>query len=241
MPVKHLAEGSTKPNFIDGAIYLFSMRFCPYAHRAHLILDAKNVKYEPIYINLSAKPKWYLELFPAGKVPAVLYKGELLSESLLLADFLNDEFAENPLHSTEPIKKFKDRLIIENFGKVTTAYYKLAMVEYNSENFEELLVSLDYLEKELVSRGTKYFGGNDKPLMVDYLIWPWFERFPAISIVYGNIAKIPEDRFPTLTKWNHSMENDPHVKKHFLTGAQYAKHFQLRKSNDPGAFDNVID
>lgn len=75
-------------------------------------------RYEPIYINLSAKPKWYLELFPAGKVPAVLYKGELLSESLLLADFLNDEFAENPLHSTEPIKKFKDRLIIENFGKV---------------------------------------------------------------------------------------------------------------------------
>lgn len=34
------------------------------------------------------------------------------------------------------------------------------MVEYNSENFEELLVSLDYLEKELVSRGTKYFGGE---------------------------------------------------------------------------------
>lgn len=34
--------------------------------------------------------------------------------------------------------------------------------------------------------------------MVDYLIWPWFERFPVLPILYGDIAKIPEDRFPTL-------------------------------------------
>lgn len=36
------------------------------------------------------------------------------------------------------------------------------------------------------------------------------------------------------------MENDSSVKKHFLIGEQYAKHFQLRKNNDPGAFDNVL-
>lgn len=46
------------------------------------------------------------------------------------------------------------------------------------------------------------FIGNEKPLMVDYLIWPWFERFPSIPIVYGDIAKIPPERFPNLVKLN---------------------------------------
>lgn len=42
--------------------------------------------------------------------------------------------------------------------------------------------------------------------MVDYLIWPWFERFPVIPILYGDIAKIPEDRFPTLVTLVSLME-----------------------------------
>ncbi len=59
-----------------------------------------------------------MELFPAGRVPALFYKGDILYESVLLADFLNEEFPENPLHSSEPVKKFKDKLLVENFGKV---------------------------------------------------------------------------------------------------------------------------
>ena len=33
-------------------------------------------------------------------------------------------------------------------------------------------------EKELVDRGTPFFFG-DRPGMLDLMIWPWVERFPA--------------------------------------------------------------
>lgn len=43
--------------------------------------------------------------------------------------------------------------------QITGAFYKTAMVEFNSENFNALLSGLDEFEKELTNRGTKYFGG----------------------------------------------------------------------------------
>lgn len=71
-----------------------------------------------MYINLVNKPEWYLEKFPAGKVPALLYNGEFLYESLLLADFLNEQFPDSPLYPNDPLQKLKDKLLIDSFGKV---------------------------------------------------------------------------------------------------------------------------
>ncbi len=41
-------------------------------------------------------------------------------------------------------------------------------------------------------------------------------------------------------KWMSLMKTDKYVQTHYLTPEQYAKHFKLRKANDPGAFDNVL-
>ncbi|XKL69640.1 hypothetical protein PGB90_007409 [Kerria lacca] len=240
MAVKHLVEGSVKPNLKENDIYLFSMRFCPYAHRVHLVLNAKNIKYDPIYINLVSKPKWYLELVPMGRVPGLFYKGQILCESLLVADFINEEFPENSLYPVEPIKKYTDKILLENFNKISSAFYKNAMVEFSKQNFEDLLKCLDEFELELYKRKTNYFGGCNKPHMVDYMIWPWFERMEALPVLYGSEAQIPVDRFPNLIKWISIIKNDSAVQKHYLSPEQHAKHFTLRKMNDSDAFDNII-
>lgn len=36
--------------------------------------------------------------------------------------------------------------------------------------------------------------------MVDYMIWPWFERLDALSILYGSEAKIPPEKYPKLVR-----------------------------------------
>lgn len=35
--------GSVAPPIVPGKIRLYSMRFCPYAQRIHLVLDAKHI------------------------------------------------------------------------------------------------------------------------------------------------------------------------------------------------------
>lgn len=74
------------------------MRFCPYAHRVHLVLDAKKIPYHSIFINLNDKPEWLTEYSPLGKVPAlqlITADGKpALIESLIIAEYLDEMYPE---------------------------------------------------------------------------------------------------------------------------------------------------
>lgn len=72
-----------------------------------------------VFINLSDKPEWYLNIFPAGKVPALIYENKFLSESLLLAEFLDELYPEPSLWNDSPLQKILDKMFIESFGKVS--------------------------------------------------------------------------------------------------------------------------
>lgn len=52
----------------EGLLRLYSMQFCPYAHRARLVLKAKEVPHDIVNINLAEKPEWYLNIHPEGTI-----------------------------------------------------------------------------------------------------------------------------------------------------------------------------
>ena len=52
--------------------HLISAYTCPWVQRAVIILRAKSVNYEVTYIDLRAKPDWFLEISPHGKVPVLM-------------------------------------------------------------------------------------------------------------------------------------------------------------------------
>lgn len=78
-------------------------------------------RHDTVYINLLDKPEWYLDVFPAGKVPALVYDNTFLSESLLLADFLDEVYPEPPLWNDNPLQKILDKVFMDSFGKVSVA------------------------------------------------------------------------------------------------------------------------
>jgi glutathione S-transferase len=165
----------------DQKLRLFSMRFCPFAQRVHLVLDAKNIPYHTAYINLTEKPEWYPKVSALSKVPALQVpgaEGDSLIESLVIAEYLDEKYPQNPLHSKDPLQKARDKILIERFNGFTTPF---ARIIYNHKKdgapgaITELTTALDLFEEELKKRGTKFFGGA-KPGMLDYMIWPWCER-----------------------------------------------------------------
>ncbi|XP_015366984.1 PREDICTED: pyrimidodiazepine synthase-like [Diuraphis noxia] len=240
MAIKHLSKDSVEPPKEPGSLRFYSMRFCPYAQRVQLVLNAKGVLHDTVFINLSDKPEWFLKIFPAGKVPALVYDNKFLSESLLLADFLDEQYPEPPLHNNSPLQKILDKLVIESFGKVGTAFYKVMMTtkEIEKNNFDELVNSLIPIETELAERGSTFFGGN-KPSMVDYMIWPWFERLDAINPYSHGTFVIPfENKFPRLTKWKSLMIADKAVAPYYITPEKHAEHFTKRKAGLP-AYDII--
>ncbi|XP_039965740.1 pyrimidodiazepine synthase-like [Bactrocera tryoni] len=234
---RHLAKGSPKPALPDdGVLRLFSMRFCPYAHRAHLVLNAKNIPYHAIFINLTEKPEWLTEFSPLGKVPALQLPKEegnpALIESLIVAEYLDEKYPEVPLFPKDPLKKAQDKILIERFSSVVGGLYKVFLggTEAAPDALTEISKGLDIFEKELSSRGTPYFGG-EKPGMLDYMIWPWFERAEMLKYLLAEKFELNKERFSKLVAWRDLMINDPAVKGHYLDGETHAKFMKARRTN----------
>jgi len=76
---------------------LISHVLCPYVQRAVIALKEKGVDYERIDIDLANKPDWFLKISPLGKVPVLKVGDEVIFESAVIAEFLEDTVAP-PLH-----------------------------------------------------------------------------------------------------------------------------------------------
>ncbi len=70
------------------------------------------------------------------------------------------------------------------------------------EVIEKLHKKLDLSEKILSLRKTKFMSSNDKPMMVDYNCWPFYERMEALQAIYPDHPGgfLPASRFPRLVK-----------------------------------------
>ncbi|NP_001165912.1 glutathione S-transferase O1 isoform X1 [Nasonia vitripennis] len=231
---KHLTVGSKAPPVENGKLRLYSMRFCPYAQRIHLVLDAKKIPYDVVYVNLSQKPEWLVEKSPLGKVPCLeLENGDTLYESLVIAEYLDEAYPEHHLFPTDPLAKAKDKLLIERFNDVITSMYKLYSGKtVDKDLFNEALLGLEIFDRELAKRATPFFGGN-QPGMLDLMIWPWCERADIIRILRGEQFVIPRERFLRLLEWKLAMKEDPAVKGSFLDAETHAKYMKSRQAGAP--------
>jgi len=244
---RHFGKGSSEPSFPnDGQLRLFSMRFCPFAHRIHLVLNAKNISYHVAYINLSEKPEWYLKLNSNGKVPALQLVNEpnepFLAESMVIAEYLDEKYPEVKLFPDNPLEKAQTKLWIERFGPIAGAFYKL-VYEKNAEDVQDQLLNtfyteLGHYETELVRRGSRYFAGA-KPGIFDYAIWPWFERFGVLSSIIGDKYNF-EDKFPKLAQWLHLTRENLAVQKHLLSTYTHTQ-FSLGRRDGSPHYDLLVE
>lgn len=234
MSTKHLATGSVAPPRVPGKLRLYSMKYCPYAQRVHLVLDAKQIPYDVVYINLTNKPEWFLEKNPMGKVPCIeLEDGEILYESLIIAEYLDAAYPKKKLYPSDPLAIAKDKLLIEKFKNVITTMYKLYLDPTVSRDvFNEVLNGLEIFEKELVKRGTPFFNGTS-PGMLDLMIWPWCERADILWIIRGDQYVIPKDKFLKLLEWKSAMKENSAVRGSFLDSETHVKYIRSRLAGTP--------
>ncbi|XP_073691128.1 glutathione S-transferase omega-2 [Garra rufa] len=194
----------------NGVIRLYSMRFCPFAERARLVLTAKGVKHEIININLKDKPDWFLEKNPSGTVPVLeTSNGQVIYESPITCEYLEEAYPQKKLLPSDPFERAQQKMLLEHYSKVIPYFYTISMGKKRGEDVSaaeaEFTEKVSKLNETLAKKKTKYFGG-DSITMIDYLIWPWFERAEIMGIKHC-LAKTPE-----LSKWIERMFEDPVVK-----------------------------
>jgi len=160
-----------------------------------------------VNINLADKPGWYQQkINPLGQTPSISWGNHFTAfDSLIVADYLNEKFpSEHNLSAPTLERKAADSAIVALYmDKVVKHVYALMYGKKDEEealkNEAALLNGLRILENKLVERQTPFFNGKTVGL-VDYNIWPWFERMQLLEMDLRKVNFHWKGNFPALVK-----------------------------------------
>jgi glutathione S-transferase len=189
---------------------LISHYLCPYVQRAVITSLEKNIPHERTYIDLANKPDWFLQISPLGKVPILKVENEVLFESAVICEYL-DEITPDSLHSSDPLIKAKHRSWIEYGSSIlnTIAGFYSAPTEETLEiKRQELIDKFQWIERQR-SDDNNYFAGNDFSL-VDAAFAPIFRYFDVFDAIadFGIFTDTPK-----VTEWRKSLQVRPSVQQ----------------------------
>jgi len=188
---------------------LISHHLCPYVQRAVITLLEKEIPHDRTYIDLAHKPDWFRQVSPLGKVPLLKVDGEILFESAVICEYL-DEITPGSLHPADPLQKAKHRSWIE-FGSsllnTIGGFYNAPNQEIFTEKRDELASKFLWIEQFLGNEG--YFAGETFSLVdgVYGAIFRYFDVFDAIDD-FGIFAETPK-----VNNWRHLLQNRPSIQQ----------------------------
>jgi len=99
-------------------IKLYDFPQSPYCQKVRLVLAEKDLSYETIFVDLTKnaqKTPDFLRLNPYGKVPVLIDEGEVVYDSTVINEYLEDEYPHPPLMPTESGERARVR-IFEDFA-----------------------------------------------------------------------------------------------------------------------------
>lgn len=155
---------------------LISFKLCPFVQRSVITLLEKKADFDITFIELDNKPDWFLKISPLGKVPVLKVDDQVLFESAVINEYL-DEVNPPSIHPQDPLQKAQNRAWIEFSSTLFMSNYFMTNAkdeeEYNKRK-EELVKGLSRLEEQL-GKG-KFFNGDEFSL-VDTAYAPFFMRY----------------------------------------------------------------
>ncbi|MBA0869360.1 hypothetical protein Goshw_027398, partial [Gossypium schwendimanii] len=127
------------------------------------VLKLKCIQYELIDEDLSNKSALLLQLNPIyKKIPVLVHNGKPISESLVILEYLDQTWTQNPIMPQHPLEKARQRF----------------WAKFNDEKkaMEELVENLKLAEEEL--QGKRFFKG-DKIRVAD-LAFGWLANLMSV-------------------------------------------------------------
>ncbi len=180
---------------------LVSFKLCPFVQRSVITLLHKKIDYTIEYIDLAKKPDWFLKISPLGKVPLMRVGEEVLFESAVINEYL-DETNGDPILPQDPLLKAQHRAWIEFSSSLNNAQYQLTQAR-REQTFRQiqgdLAKKLAHLEHQIDDKG--FFAGDSFSL-VDSAFAPFLMRSQILADETGEDSL--ED-FKKLCKWRDNM------------------------------------
>ena len=195
-------------------IKLYSSRVCPFAHRCRLALSEKGLSFVLVDIDLRNKPDWYKKVNPSGFVPALKQGEFIITESLVINEFINDLTDTPPLLPVATQRKALARRFIASTDiSFVPSFYRLLKAQTEQDQVkarDKMLEALGPINEAFNTSTGPYLLGVGISL-ADIAIYPWFERWAVLEHYRG--LTIP-DHMEALQKWIVTMQKRGSVKSH---------------------------
>jgi glutathione S-transferase len=190
------------------SIRLISFKTCPFVQRAVITLKHKNIDFDITYIDLADPPDWFIELSPLQKVPVLEIDDEVLFESAVINEYL-DEITGGDLQPRDPLARAKNRAWVEVASNMLGNLYMMKM----SKDEEAYLRYRGTLEDQL-QRVEKRLGdgpwfNGDKFSLADTAFAPFFRQN---SVAQGRLSVIDAARTPKVAAWAERLLALPEVR-----------------------------
>lgn len=186
---------------------LVSFDLCPYVQRAAIALAEKGVPFERRTVDLADRPDWFKAISPLGKVPLLQVGGEVLFESAVIVEYLEDTQAP-ALHPADPLQRARHRAWME-FGSSILADIWTIETTPDRAAFEarQKLLRDKFARLEAELGEGPYFAGRDFRL-VDAAIAPVFRYFDVFDrFVDLGIFEV----LPKVLAWRRALASRPSV------------------------------
>ncbi len=183
--------------------------------RVKVALQEKGLPYERVTLNLAKKDQKrpeFLKLNPYGKVPVIDDDGQILFESCIINEYLDEKYPNPPLMPKDPYLRGRGRVLVdyalnyahEPYWALRGEMLKLeaernaAVVDEKRQSLRELL---RYLEDALADKN--YFLGEFS--LADIAIVPRFLRMETY-------VALPAPTLPRLGDWLKRVKDRPSVR-----------------------------
>ena len=189
-------------------LHLISFKTCPFVQRAVITLKHKQVDFDITYIDLADPPDWFLEISPLEKVPVLRVDDEILFESAVINEFV-DEITGGELQPSEPLARAKNRAWIEFASDMLGNLYRMKMSKEEERylKYRDLLASqLARVEKRL---GDGPWFNGEQFTLADTAFAPLFRQD---SVAGGRLSVIDAQTMPKLSAWAERLLALPEVR-----------------------------
>ncbi|KAL5058064.1 hypothetical protein RYX36_029668 [Vicia faba] len=182
--------------------------------RVQIALKLKGIEYKFVQENIANKSDLLLKYNPVyKKIPVFVHNEKPISESLVILEYIDDTWKQNPILPSEPyqraLARFWSKFIDE---KIVAASIKAVHIvdddKERAKNVAETFEALQFLENELKE---KFFGGEEIGFVDIAAVFIAF-WIPLIQDVTG-LQLLTAEKFPKLYKWSQKFLNHPIVEQ----------------------------
>ena len=196
-------------------VELYSIAVCPFAQRSRIVLAAKGVPFRLTEIDITRpRPDWFLALNPLGQVPVIRHRGQVLNESSVINEYLDEVFPEPRLFPADPYRRAQSRILIDRLnGEFVPVMYALLMNQDPARHRDLLgkaLASWRWLDAFLLRHNPEGAWLWDEFGMADLTAAPFFQRY-CLNAHFRGFALPDEAAYRRARRWRDAALAHPLV------------------------------